>query len=395
MLIAVNRVLNRYREILMLPLSRRSNRFAPPGGRFALLLFTSILLLHPARSEATFSIVAIDTLTGEIGVAVQSRAFNVGMAVPWVEAGVGAIATQASTNESFGPRGLALLRSGLSAEATLRSLLEADKESESRQVGIVDARGGRAQHTGAKNMDWAGGIIGDDFVCQGNILAGETVVEAMAAAFGETDGELAVRLLAALVAAQEAGGDRRGKQSAALLVGRPSDDHPEYITRYIDLRVDDDPEPIDEIQRLYHILEGTDLALAHIRYAKEYRAADREHLAEREMRRVSQILDGALEREETSAGTLNSLAWFLATNNSHLDRALEAARRAASLEPESFEILDTLAEVYFRLGRYDEAVATGTKALTLSRDDEYLKGQIRRFRDRRTDLAPGGTVDRP
>lgn len=349
----------------------------------------TLSLLLPAAVSATYSIVALDPETGEIGVAVQSRAFNVGMAVPWVDAGVGAIATQAFTNESFGPRGLALMRSGLSAEETLAWLLDHDPGRENRQVGIVDARGGTAQHTGKEANDWKGGIVGENFVCQGNILAGEEVVNAMAKAYRETDGELAARLLAALLAAEAAGGDSRGKQSAAILVGRPSDGNPEYRTRYVDIRVDDHAEPLLEIERLYRILEGTDLAQAHLRYAEAYRAGGDEAGAAREIRRLSRILDGVLARDETDAGTLNALAWSLAVNDTDLERALEAARRAALLRPDSFEILDTLAEALFRLGRYDEAVETIRKAIALAPDDGYLGAQLKRFEGRRTDLEPG------
>lgn len=357
------------------------------------LSLLALLLTLPLEADATYSIVGFDPATGEIGVAVQSRAFNVGMAVTWVDARAGAIATQAATNESFGPRGLELLRSGLTAEETLQWLLAHDEGRENRQVGIVDARGGTAQHTGTQAQDWKGGIVGENFVCQGNILAGEGVVTAMAEAFVQSDGELAARLLAALVAGEEAGGDRRGRQSAALLVGRPSDTYPQYRTRYIDLRVDDHPEPIEEIVRLYHIFEGTDLAFSHIRYAEEYRAEGNDEAAAVEMNRLAQILEGALSRPDTDSGTLNALSWFLVTNDSNLEGALLAAERAAALDPESFEILDTLAETYFRLGRYDEAVETGRKAVSLSPDDAYLKAQLKRFEMRRTDLAPGDPVE--
>ncbi|NNE07821.1 MAG: DUF1028 domain-containing protein [Gemmatimonadetes bacterium] len=348
-----------------------------------------LMSVTAAQAFATFSIVARDPGTGEIGVAVQSKAFNVGMAVPWVDARVGAIATQASTNESFGPRGLALMRAGLSAEETLAHLLARDEGRANRQVGVMDAAGGIAQHTGASTMAWAGGVTGDHFAAQGNILVSEEVVAAMARAFESTEGDLAYRLLCTLEAAQEAGGDSRGKQSAAILVGRPSAAHPEYEARYVDIRVDDHTEPIREIRRLYHMLEGSDMALAHIRYAEEYRKAGDEAAAQRELDRIGMILTNALAREETTPGTLNGLAWYLATNDTNLEGALEAAERASAAEPESFEILDTLGEVYFRLARYDDAVKVGEKALALSPDDEYLKSQLDRFKNRRTDLEPG------
>jgi uncharacterized Ntn-hydrolase superfamily protein len=358
----------------------------------SVVALVALLSVQPARADApfgTFSIVARDPATGELGVAVQSRAFNVGMAVPWAEAGVGAIATQAATNESFGPNGLELMRRGLDARQTLERLLAADAAPASRQLAMIDAAGTTAQHTGERNGTWAGGRMGDNYACQGNLLAGEAVVEAMAEAFEATPGELSERLLAALVAAQGAGGDRRGKQSAALLVVRPSDSRPEYRHRYVDLRVDDDPEPIEEIVRLYRILEGTDLAQAHVRYAEEYLRTGDDAAAELEMSRLAIILDGALERPGTSAGTLNGLAWSLATHDVALERALPAAEKAVALEPENSGIVDTLAEVLFRLERWDEAVAAGRRALELSPDDPYLTAQLKRFENRWSDVAPG------
>jgi len=374
-------------------MSTRARGSSPILVRLALAALLPIAAPEPsAHAEAphgTFSIVARDPATGELGVAVQSRAFNVGMAVPWAEAGVGAIATQAATNESFGPDGLALLRTGRSARETLDALLAPDADRERRQLAVIDAQGRTAQHTGAENGVWAGGRMGDNYACQGNLLAGEAVVEAMARAFETSRGELAERLLAALVAAQEAGGDKRGKQSAALLVVRPSATRSEYRHRYVDLRVDDDPEPIEEIVRLYRIFEGTDLAQAHLRYAGEYRAAGDGAAAERELARVVALLDRALARPETAASTLNGLAWALATSDFALERAVIAAERAAALEPENSGIVDTLAEAYFRLGRFDDAIAAAKRALALAPDDPYLAAQLRRFENRWTELGPG------
>jgi uncharacterized Ntn-hydrolase superfamily protein len=373
---------------------RPRHRLATPPVALVALAALAVLAVAPHAAVAdppagTFSIVARDPATGELGVAVQSRAFNVGMAVPWVEAGVGAVATQAATNESFGPRGLALLAAGLTAPETLAKLLADDPGRESRQLAVIDAAGRTAQHTGAGNGTWAGGRTGEEYACQGNLLAGEAVVEAMARAFEATGGELAERLLAALVAGQRAGGDKRGQQSAALLVARPSATRPEYRRRYVDLRVDDHPEPIAEIVRLYRIFEGADLAPAHLRYAAEFRAAGDEAAARRELDRVVAILDRALARPETTASTLNGLAWSLATHDFALERAVTAAERAVALAPEDSGNVDTLAEAYFRAGRYDDAVAAGRRALELAPDDPYLAAQLRRFENRWTELGPG------
>ncbi|MBO9307544.1 DUF1028 domain-containing protein, partial [Thermomicrobium sp.] len=202
---------------------------------------------------ATFSIVAIDPATGELGVAVASKFLAVGAVVPWARAGVGAVATQSYANVSYGPTGLELMAAGYSAGETLARLLADDPERELRQVGIVDARGGTATFTGSACHAWAGGRTGPGYAVQGNILTGPEVVDAMAHAFETTEGPLAARLLAALAAGDAAGGDRRGKQSAALLVVKERGGYGGYTDRFIDLRVDDHPEPVAELQRLYGI----------------------------------------------------------------------------------------------------------------------------------------------
>lgn len=349
-------------------------------------MIAALVFLMPAgpafaadTQTGTFSIVAFDAGTGELGVAVQSRAFNVGQSVPWAEAGVGALATQASTNESFGPSGLDLLRAGKSAGETLESLLAHDEGRENRQVGVVDAAGRSASHTGKKCLDWAGNITGDGYSIQGNILAGAGVIQAMRKAYLETDGEMAVRLIAALFAAQEAGGDRRGMQSAALLVVRPSEKYPEYRHRYVDLRVDDHPQPIRELDRIYRISEGTDMAEAHTRYAEEYRAAGKTAEMERELGWLAESIRRAIEAEKPNPSALNGLAWSIASYGIHLEDALRAVSLAARLEPDSWEILDTMAEVHFRMGDREKAVEVERKAAAMAPDVTYLKEQIERF----------------
>lgn len=202
---------------------------------------------------ATFSIVGYDAETGAVGIAVQSKFFAVGSVVPWAEAGVGAIATQSWANTTYGPNGLKLLKSGLSAEQTLERLVADDPGRATRQVGIVDAKGNVANYTGDECNAWAGAVSGKHYTAQGNILAGEDVVKAMGKAFEETEGELADKLMAALFAGQEAGGDTRGQQSAALLVVQENSGYGGFNDRYIDLRVDDDEKPIEELQRLLEI----------------------------------------------------------------------------------------------------------------------------------------------
>lgn len=205
--------------------------------------------------EMTFSIAAWDGSASppEWGVAVASKFLAVGAAVPWVRAGAGAIATQALANLAYGPDGLALLESGTSADDVVARLTGADEGRDDRQLGVVDASGRAATYTGSKCFDWAGGVAEVGFCCQGNILTGPDVVEAMATAFRSSTGELAERLLVALAAGDEAGGDRRGRQSAAIYVAREGGGYGGGVDRAVDLRVDDHPAPVEELIRLWRI----------------------------------------------------------------------------------------------------------------------------------------------
>jgi uncharacterized Ntn-hydrolase superfamily protein len=204
---------------------------------------------------STFSIVAVDPATGSCGVAVASKFLAVGAIVPFAKAGVGAIATQSFVNLSYGKSGLKMLASGIGAQETLNRLTHDDDNRDSRQAGIVDAAGNAATFTGAACFDWAGGrtgrAAGMGFAAQGNMLTGADVVGAMADAFASTNGDLARRLLAALAAGDTAGGDKRGRQSAALLVVRPNSGYGGYTDRWLDLRVDDHAAPVTELKRLF------------------------------------------------------------------------------------------------------------------------------------------------
>jgi uncharacterized Ntn-hydrolase superfamily protein len=201
----------------------------------------------------TFSIVAHDHATGQWGVAVQSKFLAAAAVVPFAEADIGALATQAYANTAYGPRGLELMRLGLAAEDVLRELIKNDAQREMRQVGLVDSQSRAAAFTGRECLEWAGHIVGDGFCCQGNILANKLVVTEMARAFEHTQGALAARLIAALAAGQAAGGDRRGQQSAGVLVAQARGGYGGYNDRLLDLRVDDHPTPIAELERLYRL----------------------------------------------------------------------------------------------------------------------------------------------
>jgi uncharacterized Ntn-hydrolase superfamily protein len=207
-----------------------------------------------ARSSivATYSIAACDLEAGQWGVATQSKFLAVGSVVPWAVPGVGAVATQAYANPRYGPQGLQLLSEGLSAAEVVARLTDADEGRAERQVGVVDAQGGSATYTGSECMEWAGGLTGPGFAAQGNILVGEETVSALATTFAATNGRpLAERLLECLAAAQAAGGDRRGQQSAALLVVEKDGGYAGLSDSLVDLRVDDHEQPVAELARLY------------------------------------------------------------------------------------------------------------------------------------------------
>lgn len=206
--------------------------------------------ISPLRPVATYSIVARDSVTGEIGVAVQSHWFSVGSIVTWAEAGVGAVATQSFVEPSYGPLGLELMRLGRSAPQALAALVSTDTDEAVRQVAMVDASGQVAAHTGSRAIQAAGQRTGSQYSVQANLMEKATVWDAMARAYEESEGDLAERLLAALEAAQAEGGDIRGRQSAAILVVSPENTGRPWTDRLFDLRVEDHPTPVAELRRL-------------------------------------------------------------------------------------------------------------------------------------------------
>ena len=245
----------------------------------ALFLFAAATARASDPVVATFSILGYDPATGEIGGAVQSRVFSVGNGVLWAEAGVGLVATQAVIDVAYGPQGLALLRAGLSPEAALKAIWESDRDpwpkdwtKHGRQFAIMDARGNYATFTGPKASAWAGHKGGKFCTAQGNILAGEAVVNDMVTAFEKTEGHLSYRLMAALEAAQKAGGDTRGMQSAAILIVKKDGGvwlHNDTVMR---LQVDDNPEPLKELRRLIDLAAKQRVAMEEYRRKQQQSA---------------------------------------------------------------------------------------------------------------------------
>ncbi len=315
----------------------------------ALILLLAQPLLAQQRPVNTFSIVARDEATGEIGVAVQSHWFAVGQIVPWAEAGVGAVATQSFVDPSYGKLGLDLLRAGKAAPDALRALLGGDSACDVRQVAMVDARGAVATFTGGRDIAAAGGIAGDasgsaavpcgtaggmlatgrGFAVQANMMANERVWPAMAKAWAETKGDLVDRMLAALDAAQAEGGDIRGKQSAALIVVKAQSSGRPWQDRLFDLRVDDHPKPLDELRRLvalqraYNHMNAGDLAVEH----QDNAAALREYSAAAEI---------AARTPGVPPSRLAEMIYWHAValvNMQRVDEALPLFARAFAVEP--------------------------------------------------------------
>jgi uncharacterized Ntn-hydrolase superfamily protein len=269
---------------------------------------------------ATFSIVARDSATAELGIAVASRFFAVGAVVPWAKAGVGAVATQSFANTTFGWRGLELMEKGATPEEVIEILIRNDDDPDRRQVGVVSSDGQSATYSGSECLHWAGGRNGPDYAIQGNILAGEAVVASMERVFLETEGTLAERLYAALLAGDRKGGDARGKQSAALLVVKEGAGYGGYTDQAIDIRVDDHPEPFKELGRL--------LVLAQVNYGW-------------------------------------NVAWTLFTQGAY-EEAVPHMEHTAELAPENPEVLYDLAVIRLAAGKNDLAVEALKKALALN-----------------------------
>lgn len=275
---------------------------------------------------ATFSIVGYDPKTGDLGIAVESKFFSVGSVVPWAEAGVGAIATQSFANTTYGPRGLAMLKLGMTAQQVIEALVANDPNRARRQVGIVDSQGNTATYTGSECLQWAGGVIGKDkngwpYAAQGNILTGPEVVQAMARTFESAEGELADKLVAALAAGQAAGGDARGQQSAALLVVRAKGGYAGFNDRYIDLHVEDSPRPIEELARLLTLQHAISLLNS---AGRHYRAKELD-LAIADARKATELAP-------TNADTWYDLASYFALAGKKAE-ALTALAKAIELNP--------------------------------------------------------------
>jgi len=279
---------------------------------------------------STFSIVAFDPRTRNLGVAVQSRYFSVGTAVPWAQAEVGAVATQSFVNVSYGSKGLRLLKKDLTVHEVIKQLTGKDKGRDHRQLGIIDAKGNAASYTGARCLHWAGSKIGKNYAAQGNILASAKVVANMGKEFEATKGDLADKLVAALEGGEQAGGDVRGRQSAALLVVGKRKGKTGYGDRLIDLRVEDHPNPIAELKRLLRL------------------------------HRVYYLIDEAEE---------------VYTQGNH-KKAVATIHKAIELNPNSDDAYVDLGMLYTKIGKNQEAKEAFQKAVSLNPNMKKVISQL-------------------
>lgn len=339
------------------------------------MLVIMLMFVTGLCQNGTFSIVAVDLETGEYGVAVASRVPDVGYIVPWLEAGVGAVATQASANPYFGPWALSQLRQGMSVDEVLKTILNRDSIPEYRQIGIVDRNGRAAAHTGSETMAWAGHRTDSCVTVQGNILTGSEVVDSMLGAYLKCNGVLAEKLLFALEAGERAGGDKRGKQSAALYVVRKRGGYLGVDDRLVDIKVLDNEEPVQELRRLYQVWQYAFLAQSYLRLAAE--EPDHESLL---IERTHALLLTALEQGVDDAEIYNNLAWAFALRKLYPQETLEAAQRAQRLAPEAAHIMDTLAEAYFASGDYAHAVLWEERALEKEPGNDFYQQQLEKFR---------------
>lgn len=293
------------------------------------------------RPTNTFSIVARDPVTGDLGVAVQSHWFSVGSIVTWAEPGVGAVATQAFAEPSYGPKGLALMRDGTAPADAIAQLTAADPQQGSRQLGFVDAQGRVASHTGAKCIAFASSKVGDGYAVQANIMSNDKVVPAMAQAYETTKGDLTDRLLAALEAAQATGGDLRGCQSAAILVVSGKRSETPWLEKKIDLRVEDHAEPLRELRRLIGLARAYDhMNQGDVALEKKDIAAASEHYAAA-LRMQPDNLEMAFWAGVTLAG------------NGQMDAGIPMVRRAMRADSVYVELLKRIVDPPGLIGKDD------------------------------------------
>jgi uncharacterized Ntn-hydrolase superfamily protein len=347
------------------------------------LAWTAVILvaLAPARAGAadmqgSLSIIALDRASGTIGIAVISDAPACGAEVPWLEAGVGAIATQGDVNPGWGPRGLALLRAGIPPQAVCDSLYRNDPVYPRRQVGVIDKNGACGGYTGIDLIGFSAGTIDTTVAVQGNSLSYTTALfAAHDTMFAHPDLPLPERLLHAITFGST---QTRGPlRSAALVVGRVDPERPESATHWISIRVDDNRAPVYELKRLYSIHAASRLVESHLHFAEQARRAGDAALEKAERARAGQLIAGAMADTTLPVHALNAMAWGLAQHGVLLDRAATAVDRALLREPKNRSFLDTASEIALRRGDKKAALDYAKRAIEIATRDEYLHERVK------------------
>ena len=342
--------------------------------------FLSFSFAQNSQPEVTYSIVASDSATGDLGVAVQSSLLAVGSIVPYAKAGVGAVATQGFVNAGFGPRTLDLLTQGMSSQQAGDVLIHGDSMSLRRQIGIVDARGIVFAYTGISCQQYSGHVLGKGYTVQGSAMVDDNILKAMARAFEITGGDLSDRLLAALEAAERTGKENYKTQSAALLVVRDHGGYNGSDDRFVDIRVDQDSLPLEQLQRIYTIWKSKFLLDARVRTIDQFNSDKNFSAARVETERLVESLNSQLRSRPDDPDMLSSIAWSLATLDIDKARALELAKRAATLAPTRTDILNTLAECHYCLGHYDEAIAIESNLVAKEPANDQFWKQLEKFK---------------
>ncbi len=369
-------------------------------GRVVVVIVVAItgLTLAPAcrpvsasDMQGTLSVIGLDRSTGAIGVAVVSHAPGCGAEVPWLQAGIGAIATQGDVNPSWGPLGLALLRDGMDPQALCDTLYKRDPSYLRRQIGVLDRRGRPGGYTGLELSGFSGGVIDTMVAVQGSALARGDVLLAVHDSFVVwTDLPLPERLLASLRMGALAAS--RPLRSAALLVGRVDPERPADATRWIYLRVDDHPDPLAELDRLFRAHAASRLVESHLHSAKVAATSGRASAATAERAEAESRVSAALADTALQASALNAMAWGMAQHGAWLDRAEVAARRAAAGEPANPEYRDTIAELRARQGDRTGALLEAKRAFALAPLDDYFRERVLVFGGTAEDATPPDAV---
>lgn len=347
----------------------------------ALVLLSSSILHAQSRTGGIISIVARDSATGDLGIAVESTLPAAGAFVPVVQAGAGAVAIAGSSSEALGSQAIAQLSRGMDARQTVESLLQGDSSASSVQIGVVDALGYSYSKTGTAAPAYAGNLPGPGYTVQAMGAGGDAVIKSMARIFEITPGDLADRLLAALDAAEKAGGIAAPARSAGLIVVRSGAGLGSAGDRLVDIRVDDDAAPLQGLKRLYASWQDSYLLDARFRSVDELNREKKFAAAQAELRRIANMLNQELRRKPDDPEVLNSVAWKLATYDLDRERALELAKRAVALAPGKADYLNTMAECHYRLGHFDEAVAIEAELVNKNPTNDLYWKQLQKFKD--------------